>query len=255
MIRRAIPCLLVLGLLMGLSAPRADAWGDRAKRSITVMALQVLKQNYPYSFQSEEGSNYDNDVVAGSTAGLEALSDNFSVATDAETVQSIATEIELLRDVRQFGPGSFFAYRMGALGAVVADLMLPFGLARTADEQRLHDIIVEDIDQHLTRIFSADLPSSSSVDAEVRLQLEMRPVVERIAQRLRNRLGPRLEFLARRRVARDKIAPSRRSSASRATCSDRRPARAPRDRRTGDSSRSDPAEGGSGSRRSARRFA
>jgi tetratricopeptide (TPR) repeat protein len=149
MIRRAIPCLLALGLVMGLAAPRAEAWGDRAKRSLTVMALQVLKQQYPYAFKSEEGSSYEDDVVAGSTAGLAPLSSNFSIATDAATVRSIATEIELLRDVRKFGTGSYFAYRMGALAAVIGDLMMPYGIARTEDEQRLKDQITAGIDQNL----------------------------------------------------------------------------------------------------------
>ena len=40
------------------------------------------------------------------------------------------------------------------------------------------------------------------VDAEVALQLEMRPVIERIAQRLRHRLRPREKLVSRRRVAR-----------------------------------------------------
>jgi hypothetical protein len=39
------------------------------------------------------------------------------------------------------------------------------------------------------------------VDAEVTLQLEMRPVIERIAQRLRHRLRPRKKLVARRSVA------------------------------------------------------
>src|SRR5260370_688122 len=39
------------------------------------------------------------------------------------------------------------------------------------------------------------------VDAEIALQLQMGPMVERIAQRVRNRLRPGHEFLARRRLA------------------------------------------------------
>ena len=148
MIRNAVLTLLAVLALAGLAAPEAAAWGDRAQRSIAAMSLQVIKTEYPYAFQSDE-SNYEDDVIAGSMAGIDALSDGFTTSSDAVTIQGIGTEIELLRDVRQYGTGSYFAYRMGALGAVIADLMVPLGLARTAEDQELSAEINEDIDAHL----------------------------------------------------------------------------------------------------------
>lgn len=148
MIRKVLTSLIVAAAACAITAPEAAAWGERAQRSLSSMALQVIKTDYPYAFQSE-GSNYENDVIAGSVAGLPALSDSFSTASDANAIQSIATEIELLRDVRKFGTGSYFAYRMGALGHAVAELMIPYGLAQDTEGQRLANQMDEDIDAHL----------------------------------------------------------------------------------------------------------
>lgn len=148
MIRKVLLSLLAGLAMSAVAAPEAAAWGERAQRSLSSMALQVVKTEYPYAFQSE-GSNYENDVIAGSLAGADALSESFSTASDATVIQSIGTEIELLRDVRKFGTGSYFAYRMGALGSVVADLMVPYGLASSPDDQRMAAAIEEDIDKHL----------------------------------------------------------------------------------------------------------
>jgi tetratricopeptide (TPR) repeat protein len=148
MIRKVLLSLLAAAALSAVTAPEAAAWGERAQRSLSTMALQVIKTSYPYAFQSE-GSNYENDVIAGSIAGAAALSDSFSTASEQAVIQSIGTEIEMLREIRGFGTGSYFAYRMGALGGVVADLMLPYGLANTPDAERLAAQIAEDIDAHL----------------------------------------------------------------------------------------------------------
>ena len=51
--------------------------------------------------------------------------------------------------------------------------------------------------------FRGGLAVEQTVETEVALQLEVRPVVERIAQRVRDGLGPGLKFLARRGVAGD----------------------------------------------------
>ena len=67
------------------------------------------------------------------------------------------------------------------------------------------------------------------VNAEVALQFQMRPVIERIAQRVRHGGGPGLELLKRRRRRRCKSARPRRWNASRAICSGRLPARFQRD--------------------------
>lgn len=148
MIRKFVLTLAGAATLVGAIAPEAGAWGDRAKRSIAMMSLQVVKQDYPNAFQSGD-SNYERDVVVGSNAGIEALSDSFSMASDEAIVRSIGTEIELLRNVRQYGAGSYFAYRMGALSSVISDLMLPYGIPRTAEEERLARQIKTDIDERL----------------------------------------------------------------------------------------------------------
>jgi tetratricopeptide (TPR) repeat protein len=148
MIRRALLILAAAAAAWGSFTPEAAAWGDRAKRSIAVMALQVVKQEYPNAFQSSETS-YENDVVAGITAGADALTDSFAMGSDEAIIRSIGTEIELLRQVRQYGTGSYFAYRMGALAGVIADLNLPYGIPRSSEEEALSRQIKEDIDAAL----------------------------------------------------------------------------------------------------------
>ena len=64
-------------------------------------------------------------------------------------------------------------------------------------------------------------------DAEDAPELQVRPVIERVAQRLRDRLRPLLELLPVRRPRRCRSVRPRRTRASRATCNGRRRARFP----------------------------
>ena len=85
-------------------------------------------------------------------------------------------------------------------------------------------------------------------DAQRPLQFQVRPVVQRVAERLRHGLGPFLELLPIRGVAGADSVPARRPPASPAICNDRRAARSASGSRSGDPRRSRPAEDGSDSR-------
>lgn len=131
-----------------VAAPRAHAWGDRAQQSITLMSIQLIKQEFPQAFRAGD-SSYERDVLEGAKAGHEALKGFVPLNTDAEAIQAIGTEIQLLRDVRNYGAGSYFAYRMGVLSALVSDVLLPYGMPFDAREERIGEAINADIDRML----------------------------------------------------------------------------------------------------------
>ena len=98
------------------------AWGLRAQQSITAMALQVLKEKYPTTLrpQGVTGSDFSEDVLRGSKDGWAILAPNTPLESEGEVIQAVGAEIQLMRTVREYGPTSYFAYRMGVLSSLVA---------------------------------------------------------------------------------------------------------------------------------------
>lgn len=141
---RATNLLILAGMLVCLAMGDAAAWGDRAQRSISYMALQVIQKDHPDTLRE-----YERDVLQGSVDGWAVLADSVPMNSDAEVVAAVNGQIQLLRDVRQYGVGSYFAYRMGVLASLVADALLPYGIPWTPNEKALHARMSEDIDAHL----------------------------------------------------------------------------------------------------------
>ncbi|NLN91838.1 MAG: hypothetical protein GX130_00830 [Candidatus Hydrogenedens sp.] len=143
-----VPVLAISGVLYPLDA---QAWGPKAMRSITAMSLQVLKNDYPDVFRPGGivGVNFEKDVVSGSTDGWQVLAKTTPLNSDAEVVEAIASEIQLLREARTYGPTSYFAYRMGVLSSLTAHLMLPYGYAWTAADQDMRRKVVTDIENQV----------------------------------------------------------------------------------------------------------
>lgn len=139
---------LWIALAAVLTAQTALAWGPRAQRSITAMAMQVTKEEYNNPFRFS-GVNYERDALKGSSDGPAALAGEMPLGSDEDVLQAIANEIQLLRDARQMGPSAYFAYRMGVLAALVSDTIMPFGFAWSPSEKKLQEQINEDIDKHL----------------------------------------------------------------------------------------------------------
>lgn len=131
-------------VIWGLTASEASAWGERAHRSIAYMALQVIERDYPGMLR-----DFDRDIVRGAQAGYEELADDHPMSTETDVMVAINTQVQLMREVRRYGIGSYFAYRMGILSALTADLMIPFGHAWNSSEEYLRDRISADIDKHL----------------------------------------------------------------------------------------------------------
>lgn len=152
----------VLGLIVGLlaagfAAPEAAAWSDRARQVITGMAMQVVKQQFGDVFRPGD-SNYERDVVQGAAA-VDAILADATLRNDSDVILLIGQQIELLREARTYGAGSYFAYRMGSLAGLIADAMLPYGYAFNSEEERLQAQITADIDERLPAFNFSDFSS------------------------------------------------------------------------------------------------
>lgn len=140
--------LLAAGLLWPANV---YPWGTRAMRSVTGMALQVLKYDFPTTFRpgGVVGPNFERDVMSGASDGWQVLARRVPLNSDSEVIEAVASEIQLLREARRYGPTPYFAYRMGALGSLVAHAMLPYGFSWTSEEHDLRRQIVADIERHI----------------------------------------------------------------------------------------------------------
>lgn len=140
---------LALTLALLVPAGKAAAWGDTAQRTAAAMAMQVIKGPYPGVFRPGEHS-FEQDVFKGAADGVAVLESSTPLMSDAETVQAIGNEIQLLRDAQAYGRGPYFAYRMGVLSALVADVMIPYGFAWTPAERAIQERIITDTEAHLS---------------------------------------------------------------------------------------------------------
>lgn len=148
LIHATVAVALAAGLLV--SGP-AEAWGPRAVQSISAMALQMLKADYPNTFRPGGivGPNFEKDVVSGARDGVAALGGTVPLGNEREAMQAVATEVLLLREARKYGPTSYFAYRMGVLGALTANVMMPFGFAWAPGDHDIQQRLMADIEKHL----------------------------------------------------------------------------------------------------------
>jgi len=147
MTRNAWRISLVLTILVGMAAFDAAAWGPRAQRAITGTAIQVIRRTYSNAFKSYDW-NYEEDVLRGALAGPHFLNNGQPFPNDKEAIEALENEIRLLRHVRRHGVGSYFSFHMGALGALAADIMLPFALDKDGPGS-LRAKVEADIDAHV----------------------------------------------------------------------------------------------------------
>lgn len=126
----------------------AAAWGDRSQQSISLMAMQVVKDQFPNAFRAGSTS-YEKDCLRGAAAGVAALGGKVPLGSDAEAVQAVGTEIQLLHEIADYGTGSYFAYRMGVLSALVANVMTPYGLSFGPEDEAVQSQMFADVDKHL----------------------------------------------------------------------------------------------------------
>ncbi len=128
----------------------AAAWGPRARKAITITALQLERRTLPNAFKSED-VNYEADLRRGALAGPAVIREFPEMATEKSLINLIGTEIQLLREVRKFGMGSFFTFRMGALGSLTADAFLPCAQESSKEAKELIREVRGDIDIHVKK--------------------------------------------------------------------------------------------------------
>lgn len=139
--------LLAVGALV--ACRHANAWGPVAQRAIVGTAFQVIGRGYADPFKTAD-FNYEKDALAGAGAGRSVLNAGGQLASNREVMNTIGTEMQLLREVRKRGSGgSFFAYRMGILAALVSDTMFPLTFEKDTAGARLCKQVEADIDKHI----------------------------------------------------------------------------------------------------------
>ena len=116
--------------------------------TITGMAMQVIQHKYPDTFRPGD-AKYEADVLRGAEAGAAIIAETLPIHSDEEAIQAVGIQIQLLRDIRPSGAGSYFAFRMGALSALISDIFLPYGLAWTPEEEAMQKKVEADINDHL----------------------------------------------------------------------------------------------------------
>jgi hypothetical protein len=152
--------------LLAMVCADAAAWGPRAKRALVNTAIQLIGRKYYDAFGTTD-ERLQQDVYRGAEAGWAAIAPETPLRTKRQAVDRVGFEVELLREVRSLGVGSYFAYRMGALGSLVADIVTPYGIPVTAQDAAIKRAMdeateprVEDWDFDLTPTFSWRLVTS-----------------------------------------------------------------------------------------------
>ncbi len=140
--------VIALGVVLGLMAPDAMAWGPRARRVICSTAFQVIRDANSDAFKTPK-NNYEGDVLSGARLGAEVLAGSVPMNSEEEMIAAIDNEIQLLREVRQYGTGSYYAFRMGVLSTMVANAVVPFGMAWSPQDLQLQTRIEKNLDEHL----------------------------------------------------------------------------------------------------------
>lgn len=149
------PCVI---LACTLTVQEAAAWSEAVRQVISSTAIQLIRREQPAAFKantsiatrsSNEDVNvsYEEDVLRGASDGPKVLQ-YYAIGNDEQAVLAVNSEIQLLRAVREYGMGSYFAYRMGVLSALVSELILPYSLDATPKGEQLAQQINADIDAH-----------------------------------------------------------------------------------------------------------
>ena len=148
MIRFRILTIALVALCAMGAARDAFAWGERAQKVISATAISQLRTHHSTAFRSE-GFDYRADVLQGAVDGLEALPTANRITDMNSAIALVGQEIMLLRDVREYGTGSYFAYRMGMLSALVSDIILPYALDFESADIAFREQLFADIDTHV----------------------------------------------------------------------------------------------------------
>ena len=137
-------CLLV-------TAQETLAWGPRAQKAITAASIQLIRREFSDAFRAGS-SNYEADVFRGAEDGYKFIASEVPLNSDAQSLEAVFQQIQLLREVRKEGLGGYFAYRVGVLSSLASEVVLPFGVVYTKEREPLKQKVDADLDAHVGQL-------------------------------------------------------------------------------------------------------
>ncbi len=118
--------LVLTGLLLAGLMGTAFAWGPRAQLAIVDTALQLLSRE-----KNVELTRLKNDIRAGASISNIALEELYPEML-SDPLRALENEMALLSAAKGPRVNAYFAWRLGALGKLVARLTMPMGTADPA---------------------------------------------------------------------------------------------------------------------------
>jgi tetratricopeptide (TPR) repeat protein len=127
-------------------------------------SLQLLQSRFSQNLFRESSFIYEDDLMQGAVDGWEQTL-GLSFQTPAEAINAIQNQMRLLEYAREFGVDSYFGYRMGVLGSLVADLHIPYGLGLGDDprSEELRRRIASDVDDHISTLVHKPIKKESTI--------------------------------------------------------------------------------------------
>ncbi len=113
-------------------------------------ALQSIREQFPGVFRGGEAS-YDADILRGAEMGHELIRAVAPMLSEEQAMAAVSNQIQLLRTAREAGAGSYFAFRMGVLSSLAANLVEPYGIAFTDEDRSLGQRVDADLELALAK--------------------------------------------------------------------------------------------------------
>ncbi len=142
--RRLATKCVCFGLVALICVPDAAAWGPRARKAIAMGALQLVRTQDRYAYKSPE-NNYEADLLRGAEDGFEQLRASIPMQNEEQATGAVFHQIMLLRSAKEKGMGSYFAYRMGVLGALSASIIVPYGVPFNEEDAAMKEKLIADL--------------------------------------------------------------------------------------------------------------
>ena len=135
---RAVICMAALGVFLAVPG---YAWGPKAQQAIVATAVRIL---------SKEGgvqlTKLEKDIKEGASASLDVV-ERICPGFATGPVRGVESEMNLLDSVRGDVIDPFFAYRLGIVGRLVAQLTAPL----LDEEPSKRDAYYADVDRHFAQ--------------------------------------------------------------------------------------------------------
>lgn len=133
------------------AAQETLAWGPRAQKAITAASIQLIRREFSGAFRAGT-SNYEEDVFRGAEDGYKIIASEVPLHSDAQSLEAVFQQVQLMREARKEGLGGYFAYRMGVLASLASEVVLPFGVVYSKELEPLKSKVDADLDVHVGQL-------------------------------------------------------------------------------------------------------